>query len=211
MTGGGSGLPWRDLAAVLLGLRSLLPGLDATDAVAPPGDAATGPPGDLPADTGGYVTDLLRYLTGQAGGDWVDTVAVRLFDLHVARYVMQPDGLLADQALELIQMSADTRTSLDPRTLAAEKLTGLQLHHFGAFCKASWRANDWMWAGSTALAGWCTRCSTRSGCTSWSPGRRPGRVPRRAARHAGADRGQPGAARCVDPVPGPGRPPARPG
>ena len=153
MTGGGSGLPWRDLAAVLLGLRSLLPGLDATNAVAPPGDAATGPPGDLPADTGGYVTDLLRYLTGPAGGDWVDTVAVRLFDLHVARYVMQPDGLLADQALELIQMSADTRTSLDPRTLAAEKLTGLQLHHFGAFCKASWRANDWMW-GRLDGAGW---------------------------------------------------------
>lgn len=144
MADGGSGQPWRDLAAVLLGLRSLLPGLElVTGAQA---GAAAGP-------AAGYVTDLLRYLTGPAGGDSVDTVAAQLFDLHVARYVMQPDGLVADQALELIQMSSDTRTSLDPRALAAEKLTGLQLHHFGAFCKASWRANDWMW-GRLDGAGW---------------------------------------------------------
>jgi predicted acylesterase/phospholipase RssA len=140
MAGSDSGQPWRDLAAVLLGLRSLLPDLD---------QAA----GDGASPAAGYVADLLRYLTGPAGGDWVDTVAARLFDLHVARYVMQPDGLVADQALELIQMSSDTRTSLDPRTLAAEKLTGLQLHHFGAFFKASWRANDWMW-GRLDGAGW---------------------------------------------------------
>ncbi len=144
MAGRDSGQPWRDLAAVLLGLRSLLPGLDQVTGAQV--SAAVSP-------AAGYVTDLLRYLTGPAGGDWVDTVAARLFDLHVARYVMQPDGPLADQALELIQMSSDTRTSLDPRTLAAEKLTGLQLHHFGAFCKASWRANDWMW-GRLDGAGW---------------------------------------------------------
>ena len=154
MAGSDSGQPWRDLAAVLLGLRSLLPDLD---------QAA----GDGASPAASYVADLLRYLTGPAGGDWVDTVAARLFDLHVARYVMQPDGLLADQALELIQMSSDTRTSLDPRTLAAEKLTGLQLHHFGAFCKASWRANDWMWGRLDGPAGWCTCCSTRAGCTTW--------------------------------------------
>jgi patatin-related protein len=140
MAGSNSGQPWRDLAAVLLGLRSLLPDLDA-------------PAGDAAAPAAAYVADLLRYLTGPAGGDWVDTVAARLFDLHVARYVMQSDGLLAEQALELIQMSSDTRTNLDPRTLAAEKLTGLQLHHFGAFFKASWRANDWMW-GRLDGAGW---------------------------------------------------------
>ncbi len=83
----------------------------------------------------------------------MDTVAARLFDLHVARYVMQPGGIVADQALELVQMSSDTRTDLDRRTLAGEKLTGLQLHHFGAFYKASWRANDWMW-GRLDGAGW---------------------------------------------------------
>ncbi len=140
MSDGGAGQPWRDLAAVLLGLRTLLPDL---------GQVA----GDEPGAAVAFVTDLLRYLTGPAAGDLMDTVAARLFDLHVARYVMQPDGVVADQALELIQMSSDTRTSLDPRTLAQEKLTGLQLHHFGAFCKASWRANDWMW-GRLDGAGW---------------------------------------------------------
>ena len=83
----------------------------------------------------------------------MDIVAARLFDLHVARYAMQSDGVVADQALELVQMSSDTRTCLDPRTLAEEKLTGLALRHFGAFYKASWRANDWMW-GRIDGAGW---------------------------------------------------------
>ncbi|MFH9613341.1 DUF3376 domain-containing protein [Streptomyces pratensis] len=55
---------------------------------------------------------------------------------------MYPDEPAARQVLELVQMSADTRTLLDTRSLAQEKLTGLQLHHFGAFYKRSWRAND---------------------------------------------------------------------
>jgi predicted acylesterase/phospholipase RssA len=99
-----------------------------------------------------FVRDLLSYLT--AGGEpSADTVAIRLFHLHITRYVLQPDGLVADQKLEFIQMSADTRTILDKRTLASQKLTGLQLNHFGAFYKCSWRANDWMW-GRLDGAGW---------------------------------------------------------
>ena len=161
---------------MVLGVRSLLPDLSQSA-----GDGAS------PAAT--YVRDLLPYLTGQAGGDPADTVAARPFDLHVARYVMQPDGVIADQALELIQMSSDTRTSPDPRTLATEKLTGLQLHHFGAFCKASWRANDWMW-GRLDGAGWLgTGCSIRAGGRSWRARPRPGRLRRRAAGQAAADRG----------------------
>ena len=138
--------PWRELASVVIGVRDLLP---APALSASPQDAS----GTAADSAGTFVRDLLTYLTGQAGADPADTVAARLFDLHVARYVMQPDGVIADQALELIQMSSDTRTCLDPRTLATEKLTGLQLHHFGAFYKASWRANDWMW-GRLDGAGW---------------------------------------------------------
>lgn len=128
--------PWRDLAEVVLGLRDLL--------------AAT-PVGTGPDDT--FVRDLIGYLTLPLPDCSPATVAARLFDLHVARYVLQPDGLVADQEIELVQMSSDTRTRLDPRTLAGEKLTGLQLHHFGAFYKRSWRANDWMW-GRLDGAGW---------------------------------------------------------
>ena len=56
--------------------------------------------------------------------------------------------------MQLIQLSADTRTLLDlNRSTADSKLTGMQLHHFGAFYKRSWRANDWMW-GRLDGAGW---------------------------------------------------------
>jgi patatin-related protein len=147
--------PWHELAAVAVSLRELLPPRDALASA--PGDAAaneaagSGP--DAADPDGVFVWDLLDYLTGPADGNESDTVAARLFDLHVARYVVQPGGVVADQALELVQMSSDTRSCLDTRTLAAEKLTGLQLNHFGAFYKASWRANDWMW-GRLDGAGW---------------------------------------------------------
>ena len=123
--------PWRELGQIVRDLHDLLR------------------PGDGHND---FVRDLLSYLTGD-GEPSADTVAMRLFHLYIARYVLQPDGLVADQKLELIQMSADTRTILDKRTLASQKLTGLQLHHFGAFYKCSWRANDWMW-GRLDGAGW---------------------------------------------------------
>jgi predicted acylesterase/phospholipase RssA len=123
--------PWSELGRIVRDLHDLLR------------------PGDGQND---FVRDLLSYLT--AGGEAsADTVAIRLFHLHITRYVLQPDGLVGDQELELIQMSADTRTILDKRTLASQKLTGLQLHHFGAFYKCSWRANDWMW-GRLDGAGW---------------------------------------------------------
>jgi patatin-related protein len=131
--------PWEELAAAVVGLAGLL--------------GAPAEEGGAPSLDGEFLWELLEYLTGPAGGNSLDLVAARLFDLHVARYVMQPEMVLADQALELIQMSSDTRTSLDPRKFAKCKLTGLQLDHFGAFYKASWRANDWMW-GRLDGAGW---------------------------------------------------------
>ncbi|MDG5802270.1 patatin-like protein [Streptomyces ossamyceticus] len=104
---------------------------------------------------------LLTYLAGTPAGPEVgpgdppppDAVARRLFDLLAAQRVIFPDEQAARQRVELIQMSADTRTLLDDRQTAEQKLTGLQLHHFGAFFKRSWRANDWMW-GRLDGAGW---------------------------------------------------------
>ena len=81
----------------------------------------------------------------------------RLLDLIVAERALSPAGHRVDQRVELIQVSADTRNQLTggARQTAESKLTGLQLHHFGAFYKASWRANDWMW-GRLDGAGWFT-------------------------------------------------------
>jgi len=83
-----------------------------------------------------------------------DQLALRLAELHAAQRSTTPVGALTEQRLELIQASADTRTLLAPnRRSAADKLTGLQLHHFAAFYKGTWRANDWMW-GRLDGAGW---------------------------------------------------------
>lgn len=80
--------------------------------------------------------------------------SLALFDLAAATCALTPVRPNVEQHLELIQISADSRTNLDhKRSLAAEKLTGLQLHHFGAFYKSSWRANDWMWGRIDGI-GW---------------------------------------------------------
>ena len=81
-------------------------------------------------------------------------VARQLFDLAVTQRAMLPAEADIEQSLELIQVSADTRSLLAPKLQTAQqKLTGMQFHHFGAFYKRSWRANDWMW-GRLDGAGW---------------------------------------------------------
>lgn len=81
-------------------------------------------------------------------------VEVRLFDLAATQRAMLPAEADIDQSLELVQVSADTRSLLAPNFQTAEdKLTGMQFHHFSAFYKRSWRANDWMW-GRVDAAGW---------------------------------------------------------
>ncbi|MFE0382194.1 DUF3376 domain-containing protein [Streptomyces inhibens] len=131
---------WRALAGVVLHAREIL--------LAP---QPSGP--ELATD----LTEVLRHLTdiAQAGptDQAASTVARRLFFLQAAERVLYPDEPAAQQVVELAQMSANTRTLLDTRSLAEEKLTGLQLYHFGAFYKRSWRANDWMW-GRLDGAGW---------------------------------------------------------
>jgi patatin-related protein len=100
-----------------------------------------------------YLTFLRLELPGQEN-DRAEQLALRLAELHAAERSTSPIGTQAEQRLELIQASAHTRTLLDPaRTSAADKLTGLQLHHFAAFYKGTWRANDWMW-GRLDGAGW---------------------------------------------------------
>jgi hypothetical protein len=68
----------------------------------------------------------------------------RLLALEVAQVALggQPT---VEQHVDLIQVSADAGNGLDPREHAEDKLAGLQVAHFGAFYKRSWRANDWMW------------------------------------------------------------------
>nr|WES10799.1 DUF3376 domain-containing protein [Streptomyces sp.] len=134
----GTAQAWAEFGDVLLAARPLLAQLASR--------AATG------SDESTRLADLLHYLTVDGTLPAPRCVA-RLFELHVLQHVLSPGRGRAPQAVELVQISADTRCALDVRSLAAQKLTGLQLHHFGAFYKSSWCANDWMW-GRLDGAGW---------------------------------------------------------
>jgi hypothetical protein len=97
---------------------------------------------------------LNTYLAYLGPGDDPRAVATKLFDLVATQRAMLPAGADIEQSLELVQVSADTRSLLAPDwQTAQQKLTGMQFHHFGAFYKRSWRANDWMW-GRLDGAGW---------------------------------------------------------
>jgi patatin-related protein len=136
------GLPagWELLQRVL---AELVPKLTAV--------ATGGPTTSTPAVVAARkkLSTYLAYL-GPDSAAWVG----RLVGLHIMDRSILPVAVEVDQKVELIQVSATTRTLLDPaRNTPATKLTGTQFHHFGAFYKASWRANDWMW-GRLDGAGW---------------------------------------------------------
>jgi hypothetical protein len=81
-----------------------------------------------------------------------------LLTLHVATRGLLARPPSVDQRVDLVQVSADSRGLLDmQRQRATEKLTGMQANYFGAFYKASWRANDWMW-GRIDATGWLPQC-----------------------------------------------------
>ena len=89
-------------------------------------------------------------------------LADRLLNLVIAERALEPAQPEVDQPVEFIQVSANTRTLLAPKdgTVPApqrldivSKLRGVELHHFAAFYKSSWRAYDWMW-GRLDGSGW---------------------------------------------------------
>jgi patatin-related protein len=83
----------------------------------------------------------------------VATVTDRLLNLTITERALQPAQPVIDQAVEFIQVSANTRTLLSPHQDRVTKLRGVELHHFAAFYKSSWRAYDWMW-GRLDGSGW---------------------------------------------------------
>ncbi|WP_205874933.1 patatin-like protein [Mycobacterium camsae] len=102
-------------------------------------------------DAAGPLRTYLNYLDK---ADSADTTALALFDLAATQRAMLPAEADIEQSVELVQVSADSRSLLAPDwQTAQQKLTGMQFHHFGAFYKRSWRANDWMW-GRLDGAGW---------------------------------------------------------
>ncbi|MFJ6900515.1 patatin-like protein [Streptomyces hokutonensis] len=139
---------WIELASVVEGLHALIGDADGTpmEPVSPFGRPK---PAERRRNAVQQLGHYLQFLTGSPA-----SVPTRLLDLHIAVRSMLPVDVEVEQPVELIQVSADTRTVLAPqRVTAADKLNGMQLHHFGAFYKPSWRANDWAW-GRLDGAGW---------------------------------------------------------
>lgn len=141
---------WTALTQAVAGVTQTLRALAAATTLAP--DAPAGSWTQLRSNARRLLSTYLDYLKADQQG-----ALDRLLDLIVAERALSPAGHRVDQRVELIQISADTRTQLTAgaRQTAQTKLTGLQLHHFGAFYKASWRANDWMW-GRLDGTGWLT-------------------------------------------------------
>ncbi|MCW2704231.1 MAG: patatin [Blastococcus sp.] len=67
-------------------------------------------------------------------GATADDVLRNMLRLEVVHVSFTGVSDVPEQAVELVQVSS----------LREELVTGIQLHHFGAFYRESWRANDWL-------------------------------------------------------------------
>lgn len=112
----------------------------------------------------------------------------RLLLLHMATRGLLAQPPSVDQRVDLVQVSADTRTLLDlGRQRSWDKLTGMQADYFGAFYKSSWRASDWMWG--RVDGGLADAVPAGSQAAEVVAGRHRRRsVPRAGARHVQGDR-----------------------
>ncbi len=88
-----------------------------------------------------HIVDRLR---APAGSFPEKDLLFRLMQLEVVEFSFSDhDELANDSLIELVQISGNATSPIGELHEAKSKLLGLQLAHFGAFYKQSWRANDW--------------------------------------------------------------------
>jgi patatin-related protein len=74
----------------------------------------------------------------------VEETLYKFLQMEVVEFAFNDhESLSTDSLIELLQISGNSRSPLGGFMHASDKLLGLQLAHFGAFYKESWRANDW--------------------------------------------------------------------
>lgn len=113
-----------DIAAQLLGTRS------ESETPLRPSDKAT--------------AESLRDLCALLKADSPKGTLRVLLQMEVAEFAFNDhEALNTDTLIELVQISGNGSSPIGGPQHAKDKLLGLQLAHFGAFYKESWRANDW--------------------------------------------------------------------
>jgi patatin-related protein len=124
-----------DIAGALLGLQATVARLvaeaaDSRDAFA--------------RDQADELWSLFGYFV-RSTNDSASDVVMRLLAFEVVQDVLGGRGSTTEQELEFAEISARSRSNFGGPEEPAQKIAGIQLAHFGAFYKSSWRANDWMW------------------------------------------------------------------
>lgn len=89
------------------------------------------------------LSTLLDFLDRPDGEGRAAVLWRRLLTLEVVHYAFGAETT-QDQYLELVQFSANAASPFGGPDALEQKLAGVQVAHFGAFYKASWRVNDWM-------------------------------------------------------------------
>ena len=90
------------------------------------------------------LVDSLRDLTTLLHTDDERQTLYVLMAMEVIEFSFRDhEPLNAHTPIELVQISGNGSSPLGGPTVAKDKLLGLQLAHFGAFYKSSWRVNDW--------------------------------------------------------------------
>lgn len=73
-----------------------------------------------------------------------ESIIRQLLTVEVVHYAVSHRPTAVDALVELVQVSARQPSVLGGAEVPEEKVAGMQLAHFAAFYKKSWRANDWM-------------------------------------------------------------------
>jgi patatin-related protein len=105
--------------------------------------------GTVRADVDEAVHEMQRlraYLYDPLPGDAADEqdrIAWRILALEVLEVCAGSRSRAPDVQAEVVQISARQRSAWGGSEDPGNKVNGIQLAHFGAFYKRSWRANDW--------------------------------------------------------------------
>jgi hypothetical protein len=90
------------------------------------------------------LTAILTHLLGPAeAAHDANGILRAMLELDVVQTAITGATDEPEQTVELVQVSAHANAAMGPAV--EQKLTGVQLHHFGAFYRKSWRVNDWLW------------------------------------------------------------------